>query len=101
MMRWYELVAMSVVAIVALSVSAVFYRSVFLATASLGESIRGVEQAIRLQTAQQSWLVEHYARPVRLLYPSEKHRCEWCGAEKPEGEGAKVTHRDTLTPPSE
>jgi len=77
MMRWCELV----VAIVALSVSAIFYRSVFLATASLEESIRGVEQAIRLQTAQQSWLVEHYSKPVRPLYPWQKHRCEWCGKE--------------------
>jgi len=85
-MRWYELVAMSVVAIVALSVSAVFYRSVFLATASLEKSIRGVEQAIRLQTAQQSWLVEHYSRPARPLYHWQRHRCEWCGQEKLEGD---------------
>lgn len=35
----------------------------------INKSIQEVSQAIRLQTAQQSWLVEHYAKPVRHILP--------------------------------
>ena len=35
----------------------------------ISKSIQEVSQAIRLQTAQQSWLVEHYAKPVRHILP--------------------------------
>ena len=48
----------------------------------LRESILHLCSHVSTQTAQQSWLVEHYVKPVRPLYPWKKHRCEWCGAEK-------------------
>jgi hypothetical protein len=35
----------------------------------INKSIQEVSQAIRLQTAQQSWLVEHYSKPVRPILP--------------------------------
>lgn len=42
--------------------------------------------SIRSQTGQMDWLVRHYAKPVRPLYPWEKHKCEWCGSEILEGD---------------
>jgi hypothetical protein len=35
----------------------------------INKSIQEVAREIRLQTTQQSWLVEHYAKPVRPLLP--------------------------------
>lgn len=66
--------------------------SLTLAAFSIADNLKSVRESIlhlcshvSTQTAQQSWLVEHYAKPVRPLYPWEKHRCEWCGQEKLEG----------------
>lgn len=39
------------------------------ALSEVNESIQEVSREIRLQTAQQSWLVEHYAKPVRPILP--------------------------------
>lgn len=72
-----------------LVVFAVLLFTLTLAAFSIAENLKGVRESIlhlcshvSTQTAQQSWLVEHYAKPVRPLYPWEKDRCEWCGAEK-------------------
>ena len=53
---------------------------------NIATELQSIDQAIRMQTAQQSWLVSHYMKPVRPLFPWEKHRCEWCGQEKLEGD---------------
>jgi hypothetical protein len=39
------------------------------ALSEVNKSIQEVAREIRLQTVQQSWLVEHYAKPVRPLLP--------------------------------
>lgn len=52
----------------------------------IATNLNSIDQAIRMQTAQQSWLIAHYMKPVRPLYPWEKHRCEWCGGERLEGD---------------
>lgn len=58
------------------------------ALSDINASLRKINDTIDyrsgLEVAQYSWLVEHYAKPVRPIYPWEKHRCEWCGQEKTE-----------------
>jgi hypothetical protein len=39
------------------------------ALSEVNKSIQEVAREIRLQTVQQSWLVEHYAKPVRHILP--------------------------------
>jgi hypothetical protein len=39
------------------------------ALSEVNKSMQEVAREIRLQTVQQSWLVEHYAKPVRPLLP--------------------------------
>lgn len=54
----------------------------------INKSLQKIDNTINyrasLHVAQYSWLVAHYAKPVRPLYPWESHKCEWCGSEKKE-----------------
>lgn len=60
---------------------------------SLNKSIQNIDSSIRSQTGQVDWLVRHYAKPVRPLYPWEKHKCEWCGSTILESED-KIYNQD-------
>ena len=42
-------------------------------------SSNSISSNISHQTVQQSWLVSHYMKPVRGLYPWDPHKCEYCG----------------------
>jgi len=53
-------------------------------------SIYGVESQVNLQTAQHDWLVTHYAKPVRGIFPWDKNKCVYCGSETNEGDGPIV-----------
>jgi len=39
------------------------------ALSDINKSLREVASEIRLQTTQQTWLVEHYSKPVRPILP--------------------------------
>jgi hypothetical protein len=41
------------------------------ALSDINKSLQEVVYELRLQTTQHSWLVEHYAKPVRPIYPWE------------------------------
>lgn len=53
---------------------------------SVNKSVQNIDSSIRSQTGQMDWLVRHYAKPVRPLFPWEKHKCEWCGSMVLEGD---------------
>jgi hypothetical protein len=42
-------------------------------------SSNSISSNISHQTVQQSWLVSHYMKPVRGLYPWDPYKCEYCG----------------------
>jgi hypothetical protein len=87
-MTEYRILAASFLVVLAVLVSPLTL-AVFLIAHNLNgvrESILHLCSHVSTQTAQQSWLVQHYAKPVRPIYPWEKHRCEWCGQEKREGD---------------
>lgn len=49
--------------------------------------LRGIENKILYissnissQTSQQSWLVSHYMKPVRGIFPWDINKCEYCGS---------------------
>ena len=54
------------------------------------KEIEDVKSQINLQTAQQDWLVTHYAKPVRGIFPWDKNKCVYCGSETDEGDGPIV-----------
>jgi hypothetical protein len=47
--------------------------------AKIAERISDVDGTVSTQTGQLSWLVSHYAKPVRPIYIWEESKCQWCG----------------------
>lgn len=50
----------------------------------MNKNLLYLSRNIQEQTSQQSWLVSHYLKPVRGIFPWDINHCEYCGSKKQE-----------------